>query len=67
MGLGRAGDGPVSAEKEWTPIDLRTWPDPTEGKWARSEAALEQQYGEWRIVHAQEAEDYEADQRYGNA
>lgn len=58
---------------EWNPIDLRQWPDCTQGQWLYSQAAYEQQYGEQRIEHAQDADDeamsnetYPTQLRYGS-
>ena len=42
---------------EWTPIDLRKWPNTEDDGWKRTKAARQQRYGEWRIEDAQESED----------
>lgn len=51
----------TSTEQAWVPINFSNWPEPSMGEWARTEAGLEQQYGEQRIRHAQDAEDAAAE------
>jgi len=44
-------------DEAWTPLTFTYWPDPEDGDWNRTEAALAQRFGERRVAEAQDAED----------